>query len=101
MAIHIMIHLPDEEDGSSCTDIFLSRSASKDEHFYTFGCPVYALIPEAESDNAQKWYVSSKVDLYLGSSPMHIVLISLVLSLETGLAPPRFSIVHACFFETA
>ena len=70
------------------------------QHFHTFGCPVYALTPEAENAKAKKWDARSRVGLYLGPSPMHAGSVSLVLSLETGLASPRFSVLHDDFFET-
>ena len=60
---------------------------------------MYALTPEAESAKAKKWDARSRVGLYLKPSLMHAELVSLVLSLETGLASPRFSVLHDDFFE--
>ena len=60
----------------------------------------FALTPKAENDKAKKLDVTSRVGLYLGPSPMHAGSVSLVSSLETGLASPRFSVLHDDFFET-
>ena len=54
------------------------------QHFHTFGCPVYALTPEAENAKVKKWDARLRVGLYLEPSPMHAGSVSLVLSLETG-----------------
>ena len=55
MAIHIMNHLPDEADGSSRIEKFSRVEVqAKMQHFHTFGCPVYALTPEAENAKAKK-----------------------------------------------
>ena len=49
---------------------------------------MYALIPDAESAKAKQWDARSRVGLYLEPSPMHAGSVSLVLSLEIGLASP-------------
>ena len=62
---------------------------------------MYALIPDAESAKAKQWDARSRVGLYLEPSPMHAGSVSLVLlSLETGLVSPSFSVVHDNLFET-
>ena len=69
-------------------------------HFHTFGCPVYALTPEAENAKAKKGDERSRVGLYFGPSPMNAGSVLLALSLKTRLASPRFSVLHDDFFET-
>ena len=55
MAVHIMNNLLDEVDGSSCIDkVSLVEMQVKMQYFHTFGCPEYALTPEAESAMS-KW----------------------------------------------
>ena len=61
---------------------------------------MYALTPMAENAKANKWDARSGDGLYLGPSPMHVGLVSLVVSLETGLASHMFGIVCDDFFET-
>ena len=70
------------------------------QHFHTFGYTVYELTPKAENANAKKWDARSIVGLYLESSPMHSGSVSLVISLETGLASITFSVLHDDFFKT-
>ena len=50
---------------------------------------MYALTPAAENAKAKKWDAMSRVGSYLGPSPMHAGSVSIVLSLEMGLASPR------------
>ena len=89
-----MNHLLDEADDSSCIEKSQIEVHAKLQHFHTYGCPMYALTPEAENAKTKKWDARSRVDLCLEPSPMHAESVSLFLSLETGLTSPRFSVVH-------
>ena len=71
------------------------------KHFHAFGCPVYVLKNELQSNkHLPKWAARSRVGIYLGLSQRHARSVSLVLSLETGVVSPQYHVYHDDMFET-
>jgi hypothetical protein len=91
LANHLRISLPDKEDATSPIERFSRVEVGphlKENH--PFGCPVFALNNRLQSGNRiPKWDTRARLGVYLGPSPQHASLVSLVLSLENGLVSPQ------------
>ena len=61
------------------------------DHFHTFGCPVYILDENLQSNNKiSKWDARARVGIYLGQSPEHASSVPYVLKTDTGYVSPQF-----------
>jgi hypothetical protein len=73
----------------------------KTKHFHHFGCPVYVTDKDMQQGKkGPKWLQRARLGLYLGTSPIHLRSIVLVLNLDTGLASPQFHVAFDDLFET-
>ena len=94
LAVHIKNHLLDEADGR--THIEKSSQVevqAKMQYFHTLDVQNMHLHQKLKM-------LRQRNGLQGQASPMLAGSASLVLSLDTGLTSPRFSVVHDDFFET-
>jgi hypothetical protein len=78
-----------------------SNVATNPKHWYPFGCPVYVLDNDLQAGKKiDKWSDRARVGIHLGHSPAHARTISLVLSLQSGLASPQFHVHMDPTFQT-
>ena len=63
------------------------------KHFHPFGCPIYVLqAPLQTRSPFPKWGECSRIGIFLFHSPHHSSSVPLVLSTQTGLVSPQFSL---------
>jgi hypothetical protein len=79
---------------SPCEAFSGSKVMPNPTSWMPFSCLVYALS-DALQNNKQitgKWKHRSRVEVYLGWSPLHATLVALVLSLQTSRVSPQFHV---------
>ena len=79
-----------------------STIAPNVRHRQPFGCPVYVLSEQLQSQPAimDKWTERARVGVYLGRSPQHARSVALVLNLQTGHVSPQFHVRYDPTFST-
>jgi hypothetical protein len=71
------------------------------KHFHAFGCPAYRLNRDLQGGHSQpRWEQRAEPVVYLGGSPKHASLITLVLDLTTAHVSPQFHLKFDDLFET-
>ena len=76
-------------------EIFAGNSAvaPRTKDYHTFGCPVYVLDNDLQSNKPiGQWRERARVGIYLGMSPKHARTVALVLNPKTGLVSPQFHV---------
>lgn len=100
--VHLSTPSLKQADAPSPLEVF----AGVDVHpkilsFHPVGCPVYTLDSALTAGKVlPKWEDRARVGIYLGPSPRHSRLVSLVLSLTTGLVSPQYHMVFDDHFQT-
>jgi hypothetical protein len=102
MANDVHMNTP-TQDRKAPIELFSSISSATDpKHYHPFGCPVYVLSAQQQTDGkGAKWRERARVGINIGNSPVHSRNVALVLSTETGYASPQFHVKHDDLFETA
>ncbi len=78
-----------------------TKLKAKLSDFHPFGCPAYVLDSNLQArKKILKWKECACVGIYIGHSQSHAWLISLILSMTTGLVSPQFHVTHNNNFET-
>jgi hypothetical protein len=94
--------MPVLEGGTSRLEQFSTIHVGANmKHIHTFGCPVFALQNAlAAEQKIPKWSLRARLGLNLGTSPMHVRNVYLVLSLSTGCVSPQYHCRFDDFFKT-
>ncbi|KAL7524853.1 hypothetical protein ACHAWF_001109 [Thalassiosira exigua] len=96
--------VPRNDEGLSKLDLFGNLRVSTNlKSIHTFSCPVYVLdsrLASASGKSIKHWDNRARLGLNLGQSPSHACIVSLVLSLASGLVSPQFHCNYDDFFET-
>jgi hypothetical protein len=101
MANDVHMHAPNKS-GKAPLDLFSTvASISAPKHFHPFGCPVFVLSEQMQSNGkGPKWEERARIGINLGNSPLHAQSVALVLNVETGLMSPQFHVKFDDLFET-
>jgi hypothetical protein len=93
MANDVHMHATLRDKGKTPLELFSTvATGPAPRHFHPFGCPVYVLTEQMQSDGkGPKWEERARIGINLGKSPLHACSVALVLNIETGLVSPSFT----------